>query len=105
MLSWAWRHRKKIAVTAVMGGATAYGAYYLYRKKRELDELMEKFGLQQLLSGGTSNGGRSSCEERYSVPSRVSMCALQLMCPCRTSSSLPGFESILLTCSAKQTVC
>jgi len=64
MLRWAWRHRRSIAVTAVVGGGAAYGAYYLYRKKRELDELVESLGLQQLLSGGGSASGASSSASR-----------------------------------------
>ena len=57
MLNWAWRHKRKIVATAVVGGATAYGVYYLYRKKRELDELVESLGLNELLYGGSANAG------------------------------------------------
>mmetsp|Transcript_87 Transcript_87/g.281 ORF Transcript_87/g.281 Transcript_87/m.281 type:complete len:383 (-) Transcript_87:372-1520(-) len=63
MLKWAWRHKRTIAATAVVGGATAYGAYYLYRKKRELEELVETLGLQQLLSGGEGAHDHSSTRE------------------------------------------
>ncbi|KOO23337.1 peroxisomal biogenesis factor 3 [Chrysochromulina tobinii] len=69
MLNWAWRHKRKIVATAVVGGATAYGVYYLYRKKRELDELVESLGLNELLYGGSANssGARSSATQEERV--------------------------------------
>lgn len=63
MLRWAWRHKRAIAL-GTLGAATAYGAYVVYRKKRELEDLLESVGLNELLSGGGSLGGRHSREAR-----------------------------------------
>ena len=66
MLRWLVRHRRAIAATTILGGVAAYGAYYMYRKKCELDELVETLGLQQLLSGGDTRKAKAqSYEERY----------------------------------------
>ena len=66
MLRWVVRHRRAIAATTILGGVAAYGAYYMYRKKCELDELVETLGLQQLLSGGDTRKAKAqSYEERY----------------------------------------
>jgi hypothetical protein len=56
LISWAWRHRRGIAVSTV-AAAGAYGAYVAWCKKRELEDL-----LQELL--GMGGGGRASREAR-----------------------------------------
>ena len=60
MLRWAWRHRRGIVGTTLAAGAT-YGAYVAYRKKKELEELLDSLGLQQFLSGGSgaANGAKT----------------------------------------------
>lgn len=49
MLSWAWKHRRKLAVATVAAAGT-YTAYVVWKKKRELD------GIVQELLGATSPG-------------------------------------------------
>ena len=58
MLRWAWRHRRGIVGTGIVA-AGAYGAYVVYRKKRELEDLLDSLGLQQLLSGSNGVAERS----------------------------------------------
>ena len=60
MLRFVWRHKRAIAAGSLVG-LGAYGAYHLWRKKRELDELLQSVGLDQLLGGG--NGDRGSSRE------------------------------------------
>lgn len=64
MLRWAWRHRRAVAITSVVAGATAYGAYTFYKKKRELDELVDSLGLRELFSGEDPQVVRATREEK-----------------------------------------
>lgn len=59
---WVWRHKRAIA-TGTFVAAAGYSAYVVYRKKRELEQLLESVGLDQLLAGGGTNG-QSSRESR-----------------------------------------
>lgn len=59
MLRWAWRHKKSIIAGSLIG-AGAYGAYRIWRKKREIDELLQSVGLDQLVDLFGTNGGESS---------------------------------------------
>ncbi len=40
MLRWAWRHKRAIAAGTV-AAAAGYGAYVVWRKKRELELMLE----------------------------------------------------------------
>lgn len=62
LCSFLWRHKRAIATTSVVA-AGGYCAYRLYQKKRELDDLIDSLGLQQLF-GDDSGATRQSKEER-----------------------------------------
>ena len=47
-----------------MLGVGAYGAYRIWQKKRELDELLQAVGLDQLLGGSNGDHAKSSREAR-----------------------------------------
>jgi hypothetical protein len=63
VVRWAWRHRRAIAGTTAVAAA-GYGAYTLWRKKRELEELVQSLGLQDLFGGESSGAGRAAREAR-----------------------------------------
>ena len=60
---WAWRHKRAIALGTV-GAAGCYVAYTIWRKKRELDDLLESVGLDGLLSGASGASSKASREAR-----------------------------------------
>ena len=60
---WVWRHKRAIA-TGTFLAAAGYSAYVVWRKKRELEQLLESVGLDQLLAGGGSSSARGSREAR-----------------------------------------
>ena len=63
MLRWAWRHKRAIVAGSLIG-AGAYGAYRIWRKKREIDELLQSVGLDQLLFGGANADESSESSSR-----------------------------------------
>ena len=50
MFRFIWRHKRAVAAGSLVGFG-AYGAYHLWRKKRDLDELLQSVGLDELLLG------------------------------------------------------
>lgn len=60
---WVWRHKRAIAIGTV-GAASCYAAYTIWRKKRELEDLLDSLGLDGLLSGASAAGSKASREAR-----------------------------------------
>ena len=69
-----WRHKRAIATTSVVA-VGGYCAYRLYQKKRELDDLIDSLGLQQLFGEEGSGAARQSKEERW-LPHHASPTAI-----------------------------
>ena len=77
MFRFIWRHKRAIAAGSLVGFG-AYGAYHLWRKKRDLDELLQSVGLDELLLGG-GNGSSSSSRETRCAHLAESLCRALLL--------------------------